>query len=138
MPFVTTAVYATSLVDDDMITFHEYKDCESSKKYIRVEYSSNDYYGYRNLFDDKNHMTKQLMQIYNFAKTTSYVNYIEHMHLYAVMGCQLSHKENTRILMVSDRNTIGQIVENIDSDCSSLSSDTIFFYECIYIKYFQQ
>lgn len=133
MPFVTTAIHATSLHDDEKITFREYENCDTSKKYVKVTYIS-DNEEFNNVFNDTNPMPEYLAKIYDYTKKSSCVNYIEDDHLYVLMGSHLFKNGDKRTaLMVSDKNIIGEVTDRIHIDATdALSQDAQALYEDAY------
>lgn len=133
MSFVSTAIHATSLHDGENIIFREYESCKTSMKYVKVTYVS-DEEEFINIFNDTNIMPEYLAKIYDYCKKSSYVNYIEDDHLYVLMGSRLfktGDKKTT--LMVSNKNIIGEVTDNIHSDTNTiLSQDAKNLYEDAY------
>lgn len=134
MPFITTAIHATSLEDDVKMYFREYENCDTLVKYVKVTYVSDDN-EFVNVFNDStNPMPEYLSKIYEYTKKTSYVNYIDDNHLYVLMGSHLfkiSDKKTT--LMVSDKNIIGEVSDYIHIDATdALSQDAKDLYEDAY------
>ena len=125
MPFITTAIHATSLHDDVKMYFREYENCDTNRKYIKVTYVSDDE-EFINVFNDfSNPMPDYLAKIYDYTKQSSYVNYIEEDHLYVLMGCNLFKTGDKKItLMVGDKNIIGEVTDYIHVDAAdNLSQD---------------
>lgn len=126
MPFVTTAIHATSLHDDTKMYFREYENCDTNRKYIKVTYVS-DEDEFINVFNDlSNPMPEYLVKIYDYTKQSSYVNYIEDDHLYILVGSHLFKScDKKTTLMVADKNIIGEITDYIHADAAdNLSQDT--------------
>lgn len=137
MPFITTAIHAASIRDDEKITFTEYYNHETSSNFVKVIYVS-DEEEFINVFNENfGPLPEYLQRIYDYCKTNSSVTYVDECNLYALTGCNLfkNHRRNT--LMVSDKNIIGTIVDDIYHDASdTLSLDAENFYKNIYFEFY--
>jgi hypothetical protein len=134
MPFVTTAIYGAGILqDDEMIIFREYENIDTSKKYIKVMYTS-DYENFNNVFHDNNQMPFYLNSIYNYCTHTSCTIYSEEHKMHVLTGHVLLKKTNrAKTLMVSPNNFVGSVVDKIYSDTTrNISHIAKDFYEETY------
>lgn len=133
MPFTVISIHGASIDDFEKITFSEYENCDTFKKYVKVVYVSDDI-EYINVFNESTPMPKFLDHIYDYCKKHSVINYLNDDNLYVMVGTHLFKKNDVKTaLMVSDKNIIGQIVDNIHSDANdSLSTEAIEYYQHVY------
>ena len=133
MPFTIVSIHGASINDFEKITFSEYENCDTFKKYVKVVYISDDI-EYINVFDNSDPMPKCLAHIYDYCKDTSVINYINDDNVYVMVGTHLFKKSNVKTaLMVSDKNILGQVVDNIHSDANeTLSPEANEYYQYAY------
>ena len=123
MPYTTTAIHATSLHDTEYITFREYENCDTLKKYVKVIYMS-DHEEFINVFNKTNIMPEYLSKIYDYCKKSSCVNYLHDDNLYVLTGTRLVKPGDRKItIMVSKNNIIGNITDNIHHDATNILSE---------------
>ena len=133
MPFTIISIHGASMADFEKITFSEYENCDTFKKYVKVVYVSDDV-EFINVFNESSPMPKCLAYIYDYCKKTSVINYLNDENLYVMTGTHLFKKSNSKTaLMVSNKNILGQIVDNIHSDANdSLAPEASDLYESAY------
>ena len=132
MHYTLISLYGASINDFEKISFNEYVNSDTFKQYIKVIYVSDDTQ-YINIFDNYSDMPKCLACIYDYCKETSEIFYTE-QNICVMTGTHLFKNSNARTaLMVSDKDIIGNKVDNIYSDANeSLDSEAIEFYEQTY------